>query len=263
MDVLAVISTEPLDHTSSTPLYRQLKHKILQLIATGTLGADTPLPTEQALCDTFGLSRATVRRCFKDLVDEGYVTRRRGRGTFVSRPERHGGLDTLYMRACTSSNFERGGAEASSRYLGLRQVPASGVTARSLGVDEGEPLWEIDRLRLADGKVIIHELAFVPVRALPHLTAGDLEGTSIYVRIAAASHSLPERTEERIEAVTLDKHEARLLETVPGSPGLRIIARSLDTQGRPFEASVGVARADRYRLEVTYTSQGIDFAKTI
>ena len=92
---------------------------------------------------------------------------------------------------------------------------------------------------------------------------GDLEGTSIYVRIAEGSQALPERTEECIEGIVLDKREAKLLETTPGAPGLRVIARSVDTQGRPFEASVGIARADRYHLEVTYTTHGVDFAKTI
>lgn len=262
-DVLAAISAEPLDHSSATPLYRQLKHRFLQLIATGTLDENTPLPTEHALCAAFGLSRSTVRHCLKDLADEGYVNRHRGQGTYVSEPESRGGLDRLYMRASTSSNFERKGAAASSRYLGLRRVAANGATARSLEVEEGEPLWEINRLRFADGKVIVHELAFVPVSALPELSAGDLEGTSIYVRIAESSMALPERTEEKIEGITLDKHEAKLLEARPGAPGLRIIARSIDTQGHPFEASVGIARADRYHLEVTYTTRGIDFAKTI
>lgn len=96
-DVLAAISAEPLDHSSATPLYRQLKHRFLQLIATGTLDENTPLPTEHALCAAFGLSRSTVRHCLK-------------------------------------------GAAASSRYLRLRKVAANGATARSLEVEEGEPL---------------------------------------------------------------------------------------------------------------------------
>mgnify|MGYP004492532753 CR=1 FL=1 len=263
MNILETLSASPLDHGSPTPLYRQLKHRILQLIATGALDKATPLPTETQLCEALGLSRATVRRCFKDLVDEGYVRRRRGQGTYVNAGERSVGLGTLYLRASTSGNLKRSGADVTSRFLGLRRTEATAVTARSLEVEEGEPLWEVNRLRLADGRPVIHELAFCPVRALPRLEEADLLHTSIYTRIAESTHALPERTEERIEAVILDRREARLLETDAGTPGVRVFTRALDITGKPLLASIGVARADRFHLEVAYTSNGIDFSKTI
>ena len=263
MDVLETLSASPLDHDSATPLYRQLKHRILQLIATGALDKATPLPTETQLCEALGLSRATVRRCFKDLVEEGYVRRRRGQGTYVNAGERSVGLGTLYLRASTSGNLKRSGADVTSRFLGLRRTEATAVTARSLEVEEGEPLWEVNRLRLANGRAVIHELAFCPVGALPRLEEEDLLHTSIYTRIAESTNSLPERTEERIEAIMLDRHEARLLETDAGTPGVRVFTRALDITGKPLLASIGVARADRFHLEVAYTSNGIDFSKTI
>ena len=61
----------------------------------------------------------------------------------------------------------------------------------------------------------------------------------------------------------LDRHEARLLETDAGTPGVRVFTRALDITGKPLLASIGVARADRFHLEVAYTSNGIDFSKTI
>lgn len=263
MDVLETLSASPLDHNSPTPLYRQLKHRILQLVAADMIDSSTPLPTEAQLCEAFGLSRATVRRCFKDLVDEGYVRRRRGQGTYMNEGERLLGLGTLYLKASTSDNLERSGAHVTSKFLGLNRIAANAATARSLDVVEGEPLWEVNRLRLADGRAVIHELAFCPVRALPRLSEADLLHTSIYTCIAQSSHSLPERTEERIEAVTLDRREARLLETDAGVPGVRVFTRALDVNGRPLLASIGIARADRFHLEVAYTSNGIDFAKTL
>ena len=217
MDILETLSASPLDHGSPTPLYRQLKHRILQLIATEALDASAPLPTEAELCCALGLSRATVRRCFKDLVEEGYVRRRRGQGTFVNGAMSRGGLDALFLKASTSGNLERSGAVVTSRFLGLSRICASAATARSLNVEEGEPLWEVNRLRLADGRPVIHELAFCPVRALPRLEEADLLHTSIYTRIAESTHALPERTEERIEAVILDRREASLLETDAGT----------------------------------------------
>ena len=187
MDALALISHDALDESSSVPLYCQLKHRILQLIATGTLGAGEALPTEQALCETFGLSRATVRRCYRDLVDEGYATRRRGRGSFVSLPEESGRLDTIYQQVSTSSAIGRSGARPGSRFLGIKVVPATGAAARSLGVADGAPLWEINRLRLADKNPVVHELAYVPQALCPRLDSANLESTSLYQCIAEES----------------------------------------------------------------------------
>ena len=263
MDALTLIASEPLSSASPTPLFRQLKHRILQVIATGALGEDAPLPAEEAIAHELGLSRATVRRCFKDLVNEGYVVRKRGQGTFVRTPAEHGGLDTLYAQVSTSSSIERSGALATSRFLGLTQVEAAGGIARSLAVSEGTPLWEINRLRLANGEPVVHELAYLRCETCPELDQADLEHKSLYQCVAEASGALPARTEERIEAIALDAREARLLESRAGLPALRILACSLDTQGEPFETSVGVARADRFRLEAAYTGAGTMLRKVV
>lgn len=263
MDALALISHDALDESSSVPLYCQLKHRILQLIATGTLGAGEALPTEQALCETFGLSRATVRRCYRDLVDEGYATRRRGRGSFVSLPEESSRLDTIYQQVSTSSAIGRSGARPGSRFLGIKVVPAAGAAARSLGVADGAPLWEINRLRLADKDPVVHELAYVPQALCPRLDSANLESASLYQCIAEESGELASRTEEYVEAITLDRREARMLETSPGSAALRIVARSLGTQGQPLETSVGIARADRLRVETAYDIDGSSARKVV
>lgn len=262
MDALSLISREPLDETSDVPLYRQLRHRILQAIAMGALEEGTPLPTEQALCDTFGLSRATVRRCFKDLVDEGYATRRRGRGSFVSLPGKADGLDTLYTQVSTSSSITRSGATPGSRLIRVREIAAEKAVAKRLNLRAGTRVWEVNRLRLANGDPILHEVAYVPRALCPHLGQEDFD-RSIYLYIAEASGSLAVSTDEVIEVVALDRHEARLLGAAPGSPAARIIATSYDTQGTPIETSVGIARADRFRVVARYGTEGARLRKDI
>ena len=262
MDALDLISREPLDHASAIPLYKQLKHRILQLVATGALDASEPLPAEEALRQAFGLSRATVRRCFKDLVDEGYVTRRAGVGTFLAEGGAASGMDTLYTRVSTSSSIERSGAEAGSRLLRVRKVEAEGGVARRLRVRRGTKVWEVNRLRLANAEPILHEVAYVPVRRCPHLGERDFD-RSLYEYIAEESGSMPAVTDEVVEAVALDKREARLLGLAPGTPAMRIVATSYDAADEPFETSVGLARADRLRLTVRYGAEGARMRKDI
>lgn len=72
-----------LDKNSNLPLYMQLKKTIIDKIKAGELKRGNPLPTEQELCSTYGISRFPIRQAMDELVKEGYLTRTRGRGTFV------------------------------------------------------------------------------------------------------------------------------------------------------------------------------------
>jgi GntR family transcriptional regulator of arabinose operon len=73
-----------IDKNSTFPLYMQLKNIIIERINSGELKRGSPISTEHELCSTYGISRFPVRQAMEVLVKEGYLTRTRGRGTFVS-----------------------------------------------------------------------------------------------------------------------------------------------------------------------------------
>src|SRR5271169_7105834 len=68
---------------AGVPLHRQLFLVLHDEIARGALAPGDALPTEQTLCDQFGVSRITVRRALADLAEQGYIERRQGVGSFV------------------------------------------------------------------------------------------------------------------------------------------------------------------------------------
>src|ERR1700748_3966399 len=70
---------------AGVPLHRQLFLVLHDEIARGALAPGDALPTEQSLCDQFGVSRITVRRALADLADQGYIERRQGVGSFVGQ----------------------------------------------------------------------------------------------------------------------------------------------------------------------------------
>src|SRR5260370_33690016 len=67
---------------AGVPLHRQLFLVLHDEIARGALAPGDVLPTEQTLCDQFGVSRITVRRAFADLADAGLIERRQWVGSF-------------------------------------------------------------------------------------------------------------------------------------------------------------------------------------
>ena len=79
-----------LDKTSAVPLYEQLRKALLEAITSGKLSAGTKLPTEEELCAQFGISRPVARQAYNMLIEDGFVERMRGRGTFVRSPDTRG-----------------------------------------------------------------------------------------------------------------------------------------------------------------------------
>ncbi len=64
--------------------YKQVINWLTEKIDTGKLSPGEKIPSENELCDTFGLSRQTVRHAISKLVEDGLVETRQGSGTFVS-----------------------------------------------------------------------------------------------------------------------------------------------------------------------------------
>ncbi len=72
------------------PLQVRVEDLLRRAILSGNLGAGARVPSSRLLANDLKISRHTVERAFDQLVADGYLTRRRGSGTFVSRtiPER-------------------------------------------------------------------------------------------------------------------------------------------------------------------------------
>lgn len=256
MNVLEKLRGNPLDDTLPTPLYQQLKQRLLQLIAAGVLTEDEPLPTEQQLCDALGLSRATVRRCFQDLVDEKRVTRRRGKGSFPVI-----GADTgLDLMLGFTDEMRGAGRSPSSRLIHVKRVKGAASICAPLKIRAGSSLWETKRLRLADGKPLRIETSWIPCSLCPSLTCEDVE-KSLYAHLAERAGVIPNRADDIFEAVTLDAREARLLEVPAGAAALRSMRIAFDTLDRPFETSVVYYRGDAYRLAISMDPNGITYRR--
>ena len=98
-----------------TLLADRLRDELLEEITSSQVQPGTKLPSEGQLAKRFNVSRATVRDAVGALVEAGYVTRRRGSGSYVTERRRmpHGLDSTLsYL-----SMIETAGARAGVRIL--------------------------------------------------------------------------------------------------------------------------------------------------
>lgn len=246
MDALDHLAAEPFDRQGDTPLYVQLKQRIILLIASQTLGTETPLPRELEIAERLGPSRSTVRRCFQDLVREGRVVRKRGQGTFVKPQVAAPGID---LALNFSARMREEGRVPTSLVLGFSAVDANKGVAAGLQLPMGTRVWEIRRLRLADGKPMELNCVYIPVSLCPELSRADVE-QSLYAYIANTTGILPASFDAVYESINLDRREAQLLGQNTGKAALRITRSTYDKHGVPFEVGILISCDGQAKLHV-------------
>ncbi|GHT80680.1 GntR family transcriptional regulator [Actinomycetota bacterium] len=84
---MSAIDSFEIDYTSGLPVWIQVKNRLAYLIAAGEYVMGDRLPTVRGLAVTLDISYNTVNRAYMDLEREGFISTRKGRGTFVVDPQ--------------------------------------------------------------------------------------------------------------------------------------------------------------------------------
>ena len=66
------------------PIYRQLRDRVVAMILEGVLGDGDALPSVRNVAAEYRLNPLTVLKGYQELVDEGLVEKKRGRGMFIN-----------------------------------------------------------------------------------------------------------------------------------------------------------------------------------
>jgi len=69
----------------STPIYRQLKERVVGMMLDGVLKAGDALPSVRSIAAEYQLNPITVSKAYQELVDEDLVEKRRGIGMYVTK----------------------------------------------------------------------------------------------------------------------------------------------------------------------------------
>jgi len=67
----------------SQPIYRQLRDRVVEMILEGVLGDGDALPSVRSVAAEYRPNPLTVLKGYQELVDEGLVEKKRGRGMFI------------------------------------------------------------------------------------------------------------------------------------------------------------------------------------
>lgn len=228
-------------------MYAQIQGQLFELIQAGTLRPGDLLPSEEQLSRVFGVSRMTARQALQTLKNQGFAARNKGQGTYVSRPRFEQDIShlcgfTAEMRAL--------GIKASSRVLHSGLMPAPQKVAAVLGLPADSLVFQLQRVRLADGIPLAIEEIHLPAQRFPGIERLSFAKRSLYETMSERYQIRLSRVDEILEARVATRREAELL-NIPIRSALLVISRTLwSVDGTAVETAHSVYRGDRYRAAV-------------
>ena len=235
-----------IDRKSHVPVYWQIKESILKEITSGKLKPGDKILSEPQLKDKYGVSRLTARSAVTELVNEGYLVRKQGYGTYIQKPRIENSQEKFKG---FKSDMEDKGFKVSSKILESGEIPAPEFIQSSLDLESHNKVFKIKRLRFANNEpIVIHE-SYIPSELCPNLLQYNFGEGSLYSVFSKYKITINNAT-EHLEAISADKDTASFLNIAEGDPILYIQRTSFIQDNKPFEYSCSWYRGDRYIFDV-------------
>lgn len=232
----------PLDYNNSIPLYIQLKNRIEQKIRDGIY--QDKIPSEREIMDEFYVSRSTVRQAIGELVHEGVLEKRPGKGTFVSLKSIDDWLGNL---SSTSETIERMGMTPGAKVIHEQIVKLPSHLQQITGLSEA---YHVKRIRFADQLPIGIENNYYPEVIGKKLTQYDLNNVTLYDLLELKLGIQMKEADQIIRASTVRREDAKLLQINEYTPVLDVSRRLIDLEDQFVEYEQAIYRADMYSFKI-------------
>jgi GntR family transcriptional regulator len=232
---------------SAEPLYAQLRDELRALIRNEDYGPNEQFPGDLDLAKAYGVSRVTVRQAVADLVDEGLLIRRPGKGTFVCRPKIRRQLINV---AGFTARVQAAGLHPGSRLISKEIISGDHDLCERLAVPLAARILRVRRLRLTEGEPTSIEDTYLSLDRFPELEHFDFNSQSLYQFLEEEYQVKPGHAHRLLDLAYATAEEGQLLDIPPGSPLFLLRATVRSTSGDVIEYVKIRFMGDRYRFEV-------------
>lgn len=235
----------------NVPLYLQLEQIIKSRVLKGEFLPGDKIPTEKQLCETYQVSTITVRQAILNLVKDGLLFRKQGKGTFISDVDTKN-LKTIQFAGNIDGFIKNGLKLSKIEVLSIEKKVPPYKISRALDIPYGEDVFEIIRRRDADDVPIAYLKSYLPVEIGGKIKKKDLKIYSMLqvlrdklkISLGTGTHN--------IEAVAADYDVSDVLSLEMFSPVLYAELHMFTKEKKPVEFTQAFFRPDRfiYSIEV-------------
>lgn len=228
-------------------LYDQIKDDLLSKIKDGTYPEGQTIPSELELAEMYGVSRPTIRQALQILVSDGYLEKRRRRGTVVTKPK------VSQSFTMSISSFEDAmrlaGRLPKTKVLVFKRERANAEVEKRLELTRGQDVFKLIRLRYADNLPNVFVESYIPCTLYPGLDSFDFNESSLYAAMDTCGNPVM-TARRRLEVIKADGAAAALLDVEAGDPLLLFHTVARDANGTAVEYSVATYRGESNSFEL-------------
>jgi len=208
-----------LNPNSPIPLYHQLENVIREKIDTKEFELGEQIPSERDFSEKYNVSRMTIKKAIDQLVEQGILHRKRGKGTFISEEENR--VDTLQELIGFNKRVRMLGNNPSSILLERKITRSNDFISKKLNIARDSDIIFTRRVRLVNEVPKAYEESYIPKDLCPKILEIDLEKKSIYNTLMGSGYK-PTKARQKIEAILVDKPIKEVLKMEIGTPILKI-----------------------------------------
>lgn len=234
-----------IDKKSIIPVYIQLKSIILDNIEKGLWKEGQLISSERELSDEFSISRMTIRQALGELVQEGYLYKKKGKGTYVCKPK-----VTQQDIMSFTEMIEKTGGELKNIILEFDVIETPDFLS---SIFDDSKVYKINRNRVVDNEVIANELIYMPVSLASDLKETDLTG-SIYKYLESLNHYVS-YCKSSINSVLYNEEYEKLFNLDDMVALLKVSNKVYDSEDRLIFFEKAIYRSDKYTLEVNISKR--------
>jgi len=210
------------------PIYLQVCDALTERIAKGEWKPGQAIPNEIDLARDLGVSSGTVRKALDLLESNRMLSRRQGRGTFVTDPAANGLADRFHAIRGPSGEVRTGTIEVTE----IAQVAASEGEGIRLRLGKGSLVWRLKRVRRDRDRPFMCERIALPAALFPQVSA---DASSRIVALAHRCGLMLGAAKERIYLGETSAETGATLGITPGEPVLVLDRMVHTTDGQPVE----------------------------
>ena len=236
---------------NNVPLYFQLEQIIKSKILMGEFLPGEQIPTEKDLCETYQVSTITARQAILNLVNQGLIIRRQGKGSFIKEGLKDiKNIKTLLLKGDINDIIPEGLETLKVRVLDILKIVSPKKVATLLEIGEGQEVIQVRRTRSENGIPVSYIKNYIPLEIGEKIKREDL---CIYPMLGILRNRLKIPLTggiQYIEAIVADYDIASALSISISSPILYLETIIFARQKKPVEFVQTFYRPDQFRYSV-------------
>lgn len=236
----------------------QLEQILKSKIITGELLPKERIPSEKEIAETYGVSSITARQAVLNLVQEGLLLRKQGKGTFVTGLKtKVKNIMTLNVSGDFSDVVPEGLLSQKVKVLDICKMSSTKRIATTLGIEEGEQVVRTRRTRSDNGVVLSYIKNYLPLHVGEKIKKKDLRD-QLMLHVLRKKLGLPLQTGVQfITAVVADYEIASALSVSISAPVLYLETIIYIEGEIPVDFVQTFYRSDQFKYTLKIDLDGI------